>query len=224
MRGISLIGSRLSICRAPAVAYLRSITISPNSSNLCNLRPSLEPSIARVLPLGLCSMFSTSKLDSELVGRSTQSKDDDENEEEIDFDIISDEVVSEDVLKISKLLKDCGSNRKELRDKLEQCDVKPSNELVVEILSQARNDWETAFTFFIWAGKQQGYVRSVREYHSMISILGKMRKFDTAWTLIDEMRKFSPSLVNSHTLLIMIRKYCAGHIRNENFKLYIYLY
>lgn len=209
MRGIIVLArSRLSIYRAPAVTCLRSITISPNSSHLCNLRPSLEPCIARVLPLGLCSMFSTWKFDSELVGF-TQS---DENEEEIDLDITSGEVVSEDVLKISKLLKDCGNNRKELRDKLEQCDVKPSNELVVEILSQARNDWETAFTFFLWAGKQQGYVRSVREYHSMISILGKMRKFDTAWTLIDEMRKFSPcSLVNSQTLLIMIRKYCAVH-------------
>ncbi|CAG7891667.1 unnamed protein product [Brassica rapa] len=129
----------------------------------------------------------------------------------LDPPIAHNEVVSEDVQTISNLLKACGSNRKELREKLEECTVKPSNSLVVEILSLSRNDWETAFTFFLWAGKQQGYTHSIREYHSMISILGKMRKFDTAWTLIDEMRKLTPSLVNSQTLLIMIRKYCAVH-------------
>lgn len=222
MRGIFLIRSRFSLFRAPAVTCSRSTTILPHSSSICVARPYLEPPIAScLLDLGLCSMFSTSsKVDSELVEFDHSNKEndheDDENEEEIDLDlgciVISDEVVvSEDVRKISKLLKDCGKDRKEFRDKIEECDVKPSNELVVEILSQVRNDWETAFTFFVWAGKQQGYVRSVREYHSMISILGKMRKFDTAWTLIDEMRKFSPSLVNSQTLLIMIRKYCAVH-------------
>ncbi|EOA19532.1 hypothetical protein CARUB_v10002473mg [Capsella rubella] len=216
MRGTFLIRSRLSIFRAPAVNCLRcSNVVLLNPSDKCIVRPHLDSPVACVLPLGLCSLFSTSKVDSEQVGFNQSNNDkDDESEEEIDLDfgcIISDKVVSEDVGKISKLLKDCGSDRKELRDKLEGCDVKPSNELVVEILSQARNDWEAAFTFFVWAGKQQGYVRSVREYHSMISILGKMRKFDTAWALIDEMRKFSPSLVNSQTLLIMIRKYCAVH-------------
>ncbi|KAL0728075.1 hypothetical protein Bca4012_024168 [Brassica carinata] len=211
MRGIFLIRSRLSLLRAPAFTCSRSITVLPYSSSKCIVRPCLDPPVARVLPLSLCSSFSTSKFDSELVGlnQSNDNDDDDEDEEEIDC-TIDNEVVSEDVQTISKLLKECGSNRKELREKLEECSVKPTNEVVVEILSISRNDWETAFTFFLWSGKQhQDYVRSVREYHSMISILGKMRKFDTAWTLIDEMRKFSPSLVSSQTLLIMIRKYCA---------------
>ncbi|CAN8256264.1 unnamed protein product [Cochlearia groenlandica] len=221
MRGSFLIRSRLSNFGTRVVTCSRSITISPSSSNICNVRPYLEPNIACKLPLCLTSMFSSSIVDSDKLGfennnNSNEKDNDDENEEEIDLDIgcvTRDDVVSmdvsEDVLTISNLLKDCGNNRKEVRDKLELCDVKPTHELVVEILSLARNDWETAFTFFVWAGKQQGYVRSVREYHSMISILGKMRKFDTAWTLIDEMRKLSPSIVNSQTLLIMIRKYCA---------------
>jgi pentatricopeptide repeat protein len=47
----------------------------------------------------------------------------------------------------------------------------------------------------------------------MISVLGKMRRFDTAWTLIDEMRRGrnGQSIVIPQTLLIMIRKYCAVH-------------
>lgn len=100
-----------------------------------------------------------------------------------------------------------------VKDKLQQCGVTASTDLVVEVLSRVRNDWEAAYTFFLWAGSQPGYTHSLREYHSMISILGKMRKFDTAWALIDEMRsgKTGPSLVTPHTLLIMIRRYCAIH-------------
>ncbi|KAG2279685.1 hypothetical protein Bca4012_047909 [Brassica carinata] len=211
MRGIFLIRSRLSLLRASAVNSSRSTTVLPYSSSKRTVRPCLDPPLAYVLPLFLCSSFSTSKLVG-LNQSNDDNDDDEEDEEEIDSTIIENEVVSEDVQTISKLLKACGNNRKELREKLEECSVKPSNSLVVEILSLSRNDWETAFTFFLWARKQQrGYIHSVREYHSMISILGKMRKFDTAWTLIDEMRKFTPSLVNSQTLLIMIRKYCAVH-------------
>ncbi|KAL3844853.1 hypothetical protein ACJIZ3_002256 [Penstemon smallii] len=92
---------------------------------------------------------------------------------------------------------------------LEQCTVNVTPALVSEVLSRTRNDWETAFTFFLWAGKQPSHEHSVRDYHSMIAILGKFRKFDTAWTLIDDMR--AASLVTKHTLLIMIRKYSAVH-------------
>lgn len=102
-----------------------------------------------------------------------------------------------------------------VKDKLEHCGVRVTSGLVVEVLSRVRNDWEAAFTFFLWAGKQPGYAHSVREYHSMIAILGKMRKFDTAWSLIDQMRGGGngngPSLITSQTILIMIRRYCAVH-------------
>ncbi|POO00334.1 Pentatricopeptide repeat [Trema orientale] len=104
-------------------------------------------------------------------------------------------------------------SRSEVRRKLDQCGIAASSELVAQVLSQVRNDWEAAFTFFLWAGKQPGYDHSLREYHSMIAILGKMRKFDTAWALIEEMRmqKAGLSLVTPQTLLIMIRRYCAVH-------------
>ncbi|KAK3009054.1 hypothetical protein RJ639_014145 [Escallonia herrerae] len=106
------------------------------------------------------------------------------------------------------------SSCSDFKDKLEHCGVTPSPELVVEVLSRVRNNWEAAFTFFLWAGRQPGYAHTLRQYHLMISILGKMRKFDTAWTLIHEMRGGKhgrPSLVTPHTLLIMIRRYCAVH-------------
>ncbi|OVA03900.1 Pentatricopeptide repeat [Macleaya cordata] len=143
-----------------------------------------------------------------------QSDADDDDYDDIEEGLaVNDEKLVQKVDTIVDILQNFGSNGPEAKLKLEQCDVPASSELVVEVLSRVRNDWAAAFTFFLWAGKQPGYTHSVREYHSMISILGKMRKFDTAWALIDEMRggKTGPSLVTPQTLLIMIRKYCAVH-------------
>ncbi|XP_040996845.1 pentatricopeptide repeat-containing protein At5g15010, mitochondrial isoform X1 [Juglans microcarpa x Juglans regia] len=126
---------------------------------------------------------------------------------------LGDEGLVRDTMTIVDILRELGSSPSESKNKLEHCGITASSELVVAVLSQVRNDWEAAFTFFLWAGKQPGYAHSVREYHSMISILGKMRKFGTAWALIDEMRGGTngPSLVTPQTLLIMIRRYCAVH-------------
>lgn len=112
------------------------------------------------------------------------------------------------------ILLEKGNTKPQIRIQLEQCGVIPSSDLVVEILSRVRNDWESAFTFFLWVKKQPNYAPSLREYHSMISILAKTRKFDTAWALINEMRGENgkgKSLVTPKTLLILIRRYCAIH-------------
>ncbi|XP_057525609.1 pentatricopeptide repeat-containing protein At5g15010, mitochondrial-like [Amaranthus tricolor] len=100
-------------------------------------------------------------------------------------------------------------NGAEVIKKLNQCGVSVTSELVIEVLSRTRNDWEVAYMFFLWAGKLPEYEHSVRDYHSIISILAKRRKFDTAWSLIDEMRR--GGIVNPNTLLIMIRRYSAAH-------------
>ncbi|XP_057984247.1 pentatricopeptide repeat-containing protein At5g15010, mitochondrial-like [Malania oleifera] len=146
--------------------------------------------------------------------------DDDNSDEDAAFDDATvgalngaDNSLACDARTILNAVREAGNSSLELKHKLEQCGVAASSELVVEVLSQLRNNWEASFTFFLWAGKQPGYAHSVHEYHSMISILGKMRKFDTAWALIDDMRggKNGPSLVTPHTLLIMIRRYSAMH-------------
>lgn len=123
-----------------------------------------------------------------------------------------DEGLERDIEALVHILRD-QTLRSEMKRKLDQCGVVASSELVSQVIARVRNDWEAAFTFFLWAGKQPGYSHSLREYHLMISILGKMRKFDTAWSLIDEMRTQigGPSLVTPQTLLIMIRRYCAVH-------------
>ncbi|KAL5547112.1 hypothetical protein UlMin_006799 [Ulmus minor] len=163
------------------------------------------------------------QLDQNVAFDDNDDNDEDENSgyEVIDEDGLSDikqldsnrdEGLSRDINALVHMLRDEPSCTERKR-KLEQCGITVSSEMVVQVLSQVRNDWEAAFMFFLWAGKQPGYAHSMREYHSIISILGKMRKFDTAWALIDEMKKGmdGPTLVTPQTLLIMIRKYCAVH-------------
>lgn len=137
------------------------------------------------------------------------SDDDDDTDDSADPPQLSPDLVRD--VKSIVGMRSTSSGSLEMKEKLEKCGVAVSSELVVEILSRFRNDWESAFTFFLWAGKQRPH--SVREYHAMISILGKMRKFDTAWALIDEMRTASASAsgVTPQTLLLMIRKYACVH-------------
>ncbi|XP_050221582.1 pentatricopeptide repeat-containing protein At5g15010, mitochondrial [Mercurialis annua] len=144
---------------------------------------------------------------------SDSNNDDDDDDNIRRLKLKNDDSFVKDVKTVVNVLNQLSGNPVEMKNKIEQCGVKVTHELVTEVLSRVRNDWEAAFTFFLWAGKQPGYSHSVSEYHSMISILAKMRKFDTAWSLIDEMRgvKTGISLVTPQTLLIMIRRYCAVH-------------
>lgn len=190
--------------------------------------PSESDSLTTPTKLGSLVLFSCSPSPTRNFGWSNNSPkprldDGDEEEEDKDEDRDNErndtcvghsrDDLAENVKTILNIIHNPGRRLSEIKYKLEQCNITPSSELVAEILSIIHNDWEAAFTLFLWAGKQPGYARSVREYHSMISILGKMRKFDIAWALIEETRrgKSGPSLVTPQTLLIMIRRYCAVH-------------
>lgn len=134
-----------------------------------------------------------------------------ENERQL---VISDPDILRDVEKIVGIFHNQGKSTCEAKSSLEEVrDVKVKSEVVCGVLSWLRNDWEAAYAVFLWAGKQPGYQHSVSELHSMIAILGKMRKFATAWGIIDEMRgiKSGRNLVTHRTLSIMIQRYCAAH-------------
>ncbi|KAL6013605.1 hypothetical protein ACLOJK_004103 [Asimina triloba] len=171
--------------------------------------PFFSPSIATC-------RFSTTRSAGGENGRSDSDADcSDEEGDDLEFlpPDVKDENLARNAETILGFLRDFRIDALEAKRKLEESGVTASSELVAEVLSRLRNDWEAAFTFFLWAGKQPGYAHSISEYHLMISLLGKMRRFDTAWALIDEMRcgRDGPSLVTPQTLVIMIRRYCAAH-------------
>lgn len=185
----------------PASIFRRSLDIqtpaSPLSSAFSTLCSSFTPSSNRQNP-------------NDSIDTPENTSDEEEDIKEIEIQQgLTNEVLLQNVKKLVHIMEETRSNAYEMKKSLDQCEVTVSPELVSEVLSRVRYDWEAAFTFFLWAGKQPNYGHSLREYHSMISILGKMRKFDTAWALIDEMR--ASSLITPQTLVIMIRRYCAVH-------------
>lgn len=185
----------------PAAIFRRSLDIqtpaSPLSSAFSTLCSSFTPSSNRQNP-------------NDSIDTPENTSDEEEDNKEIEIQQgLTNEVLLQNVKILVHIMEETRSNAYEMKKSLDQCEVTVSPELVSEVLSRVRYDWEAAFTFFLWAGKQPNYGHSLREYHSMISILGKMRKFDTAWALIDEMR--ASSLITPQTLVIMIRRYCAVH-------------
>lgn len=185
----------------PAAIFRRSLDIqtpaSPLSSAFSTLFSSFTPSSNRQNP-------------NDSIDTPENTSDEEEDNKEIEIQQgLTNEVLLQNVKILVHIMEETRSNAYEMKKSLDQCEVTVSPELVSEVLSRVRYDWEAAFTFFLWAGKQPNYGHSLREYHSMISILGKMRKFDTAWALIDEMR--ASSLITPQTLVIMIRRYCAVH-------------
>ncbi|XP_021903067.1 pentatricopeptide repeat-containing protein At5g15010, mitochondrial [Carica papaya] len=231
MRRFGTIRSRLSLFSVLVNSNLKLGYVKPTLISNSSVEPSSSSSLDFGVPFSFSS-FSTSSLETSSFIKVEKSKEtasccntdsdaddgDGDDSKDVDESVfeqfgLKDGGSSQDAETIWDILKGCGNNRVEMKNRLEQCSVKASSELVTEILSRARNDWETAFTFFLWAQKQPGYYHSLREYHMMISILGKMRKFDTAWAVIDEMRRgrLGESLLTPQTLLIMIRRYCAVH-------------
>ncbi|GAB2246543.1 hypothetical protein Droror1_Dr00002036 [Drosera rotundifolia] len=163
-------------------------------------------------------------VDGENVGGADDADADDDEDEENGSDHLGyrDENFDHEVGVVLGILRSIGSRPSvpenpglvtcaEARSKLDDCGVSVTPELVVEVLSRARNDWEAAYMFFFWAGKQPGYVHCLRALNSMVSILAKKRKFDTAWALINEMGRDETRIVTPDTLMIMIRRYCAVH-------------
>eukprot|EP01018_Ginkgo_biloba_P035298 Gb_19520 [translate_table: standard] len=96
----------------------------------------------------------------------------------------------------------------EAMETLDNCCLIPSSNLIQTLICRTRSNWKLAFTIFQWADAQPDYNHPVSAYHSMVSILGKHKKFNIAWDLIRDMHE--RGMVTRQTLIIMIRRYSAA--------------
>ncbi|KAK9072684.1 hypothetical protein SSX86_009119 [Deinandra increscens subsp. villosa] len=182
-------------------------------------KPLNNPSINRLInrsirPPYFPNFFSSSSLSNSDSDEQSESESDDEKSDSPNESVGNHELETEVGL-ITDILRPPDRDYVTMRNNLEKCSLQISPELVTEVLSQVRNDWKPAFVFFKWAGNQPNYAHSIRQYHGMIAILAKMKRFETAWRLIGEMKEGGTnggeSMVTPHTLLIMIRRYSAVH-------------
>ena len=92
-----------------------------------------------------------------------------------------------DVDKISKILKNRYPSPEDAAQALEGCTFDMSNTTIEQVLKRFSTDWVPAFGFFKWAKLQKGYQHSPELYNFMVDILGKCKKFELMWGLIEEM-------------------------------------
>ncbi|XP_062103303.1 pentatricopeptide repeat-containing protein At3g22670, mitochondrial-like [Humulus lupulus] len=81
------------------------------------------------------------------------------------------------------------SSPEQVNQALNDCGLTLSDSIVHQFLMRFSNEWVLAFDFFIWAETQTDYRHSPESYNLMVDILGKARKFQLLWGLIEEMNR-----------------------------------
>ncbi|KAK4395374.1 Pentatricopeptide repeat-containing protein, mitochondrial [Sesamum angolense] len=86
---------------------------------------------------------------------------------------------------------------------------------VLETLNCYANDWKVALEFFNWVEAHCGFQHTTQTFNRIVDILGKFFEFDTAWNLIEKMRK-NPSSVPDHTTFrVLFKRYVSAHLVKE---------
>ncbi|XP_020590636.1 pentatricopeptide repeat-containing protein At3g22670, mitochondrial-like isoform X2 [Phalaenopsis equestris] len=116
-----------------------------------------------------------------------------------------------DVEQISNVLKVSHSSPEEVFMILSNYSPKVSKELVDRILKRFGNEWIPSLGFFRWAESQMGYNHSPDSYDLMVDILGKSKKFDIMWSLVEEMSRLG-GLITLSTMMKVMRR-LAGAAR-----------
>ncbi|XP_028776380.1 pentatricopeptide repeat-containing protein At3g22670, mitochondrial-like [Neltuma alba] len=116
----------------------------------------------------------------------------------------------DDVTPISRVLKELHLSPDKVAESLERYDFLVSENLVQKILNRFCNDWIRALGFFIWAKTQTAYVHSPELYNFMVDILGKAKKFDLVWNLVEEMYQLEGYLTFDTMVRVIRRLSKAG--------------
>lgn len=115
-----------------------------------------------------------------------------------------------DVDKISKLLKNQFKSPDMVVEALNDCDVDLSKSLIEQILKRFSYEWIQAFGFFKWSALRNGIAHSPDLYNLMVDNLGKMKKFDLVWELVEEMKSLGAYVTLDTISKIMRRLAKAG--------------
>ncbi|XP_062095678.1 pentatricopeptide repeat-containing protein At3g22670, mitochondrial-like isoform X2 [Humulus lupulus] len=116
--------------------------------------------------------------------------------------------------KVSTILHKRFSSPEEVSQALNERGLALSDSLVQQFLMRFSNEWVLAFDFFIWAQTQKDYEHSPESYNLMVDILGKARKFQLLWDLIEEMNSLD-GYVSSVTMTKVVRRLVGAHLYKE---------
>ncbi|KAJ0101684.1 hypothetical protein Patl1_04725 [Pistacia atlantica] len=115
------------------------------------------------------------------------------------------------VSKVQNILKNHGtSSEQEIENALAQCELDPSDDLVINVLNLNRFDWKPVYLFFKWVSRRSDYSPGCKVYNEMLDILGRTGRFEELIQVFDEM-SHGEGLVNESTYGILLHRYAAAH-------------
>nr|CAD1837091.1 unnamed protein product [Ananas comosus var. bracteatus] len=80
--------------------------------------------------------------------------------------------------------------------------------VVDSLLQKFGDDWKSAFSLFEWASLQISYKHTTYACNKMVDLLGKMRKWERMWDLVEDMREGCS--VTLDTIAKMMRRLAGG--------------
>ncbi|KAK7245542.1 hypothetical protein RIF29_40388 [Crotalaria pallida] len=119
----------------------------------------------------------------------------------------------DEVDRVCKVIDELFALDRNMEAVLDECRVKLSHDLVVDVLHRFRHARKPAFRFFCWAGKVPGFAHDSRTFNSMMSILGKTRQFETMVAMLEEMGE--KAVLTMETFVIAIKAFAAAKERKK---------
>lgn len=121
-----------------------------------------------------------------------------------------------EALKIQTLMKQTQS-LEEIEQRLDECNLSMSPELVLNVLRRYRSDWKPAYAFFLWVcrtSKSTGFHPDASVYNELLDTLGRMKRFQELHQVLDEMSS-RKNLINERTYSIVVSRLCGAHKVDE---------
>lgn len=120
------------------------------------------------------------------------------------------EILESDVDTIGKILKCQFESPDAVVEVLNGFQVEVTESLIEQILRRFCFDWKQALGSFKWAKSQKGFYCSPRLYDLMVDTMGKARKFNIMWDIVEEMKQLDGYITMNTMSKVMRRLTKAG--------------
>ncbi|KAM7256819.1 hypothetical protein ACFE04_012560 [Oxalis oulophora] len=168
--------------------------------------------------------FSTSSFENPTAKTITESidsceeSDDDNNSDGEDESFLCNEDVLDDVKLIVDIQKQFHKDCVETKQKLENCGVKVCSELVVEVISRVRNDWE-ACVYVLSMGRKTAGLRALCTCVSFDDHDPREKTKEEIFELLEKIREVGCPPTND-TYIMLIRKFCRWRQFDNVYKMW----
>ncbi|KAK4398360.1 putative pentatricopeptide repeat-containing protein [Sesamum angolense] len=123
-----------------------------------------------------------------------------------------------EALTIQTLLKiHCQEPIEGIWQRLEECNLSLSEDLILNVLKRHRSDWKPAYAFFSWVCRTKNsivFLPGTTIYNEILDILGRMKRFKEFLQVLDKMSR-RKNLINERTYGIVVSRFAAAHKVDE---------